>query len=173
MFLFLNLGILLARFLSETVVLSAWQLLVKVDNIGGQSYGVKQFVTGVFNRALETRLYTVVFQDLLAGGSVLRLHLQQQAQHVTQLLRVALSDGCELAAADLFVQGLPFIIFKGYHTCLCRRRGVSKHIARRCCYLHKIHAAQGPDVALRVVRLVHPDLGTGVVGRAGLRQHET
>jgi hypothetical protein len=44
----------------------------------------------------------------------------------------------------------------------------SKHIAHIECNLHRILSTKGPNVAFELVRLVFPDLGTGIVGSPSL-----
>ena len=100
---------------------------------------------------------TWVGENLVAAGPFGVNNLQTALDHLPQLVR-------EVSWQRL-VQALGHLLSKSGHVGSPERRQQSGHLVQ--------NATDGPNVALEVVRLVLPDLGTSVVRSASLSGQQT
>lgn len=150
--------------LDRLVVLGGRQCFLEAFEVFGDDDGLQEAALASLAVVLAEDLagrhvadHEGVREEVVGRDALRGLHLEAEADHLPQLLRVKLGQRLVDALLDLRVEFLEVVGPEG--------RPQRGHLVD--------HAAQRPDVALGIIGPVVPHFRTGVVGRAGLRARHT
>ncbi len=144
-------------FLYFIIVIWFWKNLLETFEIFGVVLqGLQQLITILLwlhvNFAFVSFLHSRVGENLVDGGPFIGIYFQERWNGIGQFVRVAEGNSFENTCAYFSVEPLK--------VCGSEWRSECAHFIQ--------NTAEGPDVTLDSVRLVFPDLRTGVVRSTSL-----